>query len=460
VLTSIDYRFHDIIQGVHRILRFGQTRSCVVDLIFAESERGIVKVLMTKWAQHERLTGTMSELLVEHGLSRASVETALTRSHGVDRVEASGEGWRLVTTDCVPEVASMADSSVDLIVTSIPFASHYEYSAAYEDLGFNDNDAGASGDNEGFWQQMDFLTPELLRVLRPGRIYCCHVKDRILFGNVTGAGIPMSSPFHAEAIMHGRRHGFDYLGMITVVTDVVRENNGTYRLGWSENAKDGTKMGVGSPEYILLFHKPQTNRAKGYADVPVAKAKDGYSRSRWQVDAHAFWRSSGDRLLTPEELAQMGPDRLASLFTAQSLQQVYDFEAHVKIGEALDGRGALPSTFMALAPGSHSEWVWHDVNRMRTLNGEQSARRLVQHTCPLQFDIVDRLIVRFSNPGELVLDPFGGLGTVPVRALKAGRHGVAVELNSGYFCDAVTYCEAMERAVGMPSLFDLEGTAA
>ena len=68
---------------------------------------------------------------------------------------------------------------------------------------------------------MDFLTPELLRILRPGRIYACHVKDRILFGNVTGAGAPTVSPFHAEALFHGKKHGFDYMGMITVVTDVV-----------------------------------------------------------------------------------------------------------------------------------------------------------------------------------------------------------------------------------------------
>jgi hypothetical protein len=62
------------------------------------------------------------------------------------------------------------------------------------------------------------------------------------------------------------------------------------------------------------------------------------------------------------------------VFTEQTLRQVYDYESHVRIGEALDGRGALPSTFMALAPGSHDPMVWHDVNRMRTLNGEQSQR--------------------------------------------------------------------------------------
>ena len=454
VFAGITYKFHDTVQACHRIHRFGQARACEVHLIHAESEREILKVLLSKWRQHEELTETMSDLIAEHGLSRATIEDALTRSLGVDRVEVSGDGWRLVNNDCVPEVAGMADESVGLIVTSIPFSNHYEYTPAYEDLGFTES-------NDHFWAQMDFLTPQLLRVLEPGRVYACHVKDRILFGNVTGAGIPTSSPFHAEAIMHARRHGFDYLGMITVVTDVVRENNQTYRLGWSEQCKDATKMGVGSPEYVLLFHKPQSDRTRGYADEPVTKSKVDYSRARWQTDAHAFWRSSGDRHLTADDMAQMGPDKLASVFTAQSLAQVYDYESHVRIGEALDSRGKLPSTFMALAPGSHHPNVWHDVNRMRTLNGEQSARGLAQHICPLQIDIVDRLIVRYSNEGDLILDPFGGLGTVPVRALRAGRQGVGVELNSGYFLDAVTYCEAMARGVSMPSLFDvIDGEAA
>jgi len=71
----------------------------------------------------------------------------------------------------------------------------------------------------------------------------------------------------------------------------------------------------------------------------------------------------------------------------------------------------------ALAPGSHHPDVWHDVNRMRTLNTEQSRRAQTMHVCPLQFDIVDRLITRYSNPTELVYDPFGGLFTTPLRAL-------------------------------------------
>lgn len=447
VYVGIGFKFNDFIQSIHRIQRFQQTRTVEVWIVYAESEREVLASLQAKWGRHKELVNKMSEIIREFGLSHAAMAQVLQRSIGVDRMEASGRGWLVANNDCVLETRAMDENSVDLVVTSIPFSNHYEYSPSYMDMGHTD-------DNAHFWEQMDFLTPQLLRILKPGRMACIHVKDRINFGNVTGAGVPTVSPFHAEAIHHYRRHGFDYMGMITVVTDVVRENNQTYRLGWSEQCKDGTKMGVGSPEYIVLVHKPQTDRSRGYADEPVRKDKAEYTRARWQVDAHAFWRSSGNRMLTPDELALMGPDKLAKLFTLHSLHGIYDYEAHVRIGEALEARGALPSTFMSLAPGSADPDVWHDVNRMLTLNGEQTKRGLENHICPLQFDIVDRLIVRFSNPGELVFDPFGGLATVPVRALKLGRQGRSVELSTPYWADGVRYCQAMEAEISMPSLFD------
>lgn len=447
IYAGIGFKFNDFIQSLHRIQRFQQTKPVDVWIVHAESEREVLASLQAKWKRHEEMVERMSEIIRAYGLSEAAMANVLTRSIGVERIEAKGEGWLVANNDNVPETIAMDDNSVDLIVTSIPFANHYEYSPSYNDFGHTDN-------NDHFWEQMDFLTPQLLRVLKPGRIAAIHVKDRIQFGNVTGAGVPTVSPFHAETIFHFRRHGFDYMGLITVVTDVVRENNQTYRLGWSEQCKDGTKMGVGSPEYIVLLHKPQTDRTRGYADTPVRKDKAEYTRARWQVDAHAFWRSSGQRQLTADELAQLGPDKLAKLYTEYSLREVYSYETHVRIGEELEARGALPSTFMSLAPGSHHPDVWHDVNRMLTLNGEQTKRGLENHICPLQFDIVDRLIKRFSNRGDTVFDPFGGLFTVPYRALKLGRQGRAVELSTPYFFDGIRYLEAMERELSMPSLFD------
>lgn len=454
IFVGVTFKFNDTIQALHRVQRFGQTRTCQAHFIHAESESEVVRIFTEKWDQHRELTANMSDVIREFGLNQVDIAEALKRGIGVDRIEASGDGWTVANNDCVVETRDhMATDSVDLIVTSIPFANHYEYTPNYNDFGHTD-------DNAHFWAQMDHLTPELLRVLAPGRVYACHVKDRINFGNVTGAGIPTVSPFHAEAIHHAISHGFDYMGMVTVVTDVVRENNQTYRLGWSEMAKDGTKMGVGSPEYILLFHKPQTDRTRGYADTPVTKSKVDYTRARWQIDAHAFWRSSGNRSLTPDELAALPIEQRSRLFTDQTLREVYDYESHVKVGEILDTKGALPATFMSLAPGSHHPDVWHDVNRMLTLNGEQRRRNVAMHVCPLQFDIVDRLIGRFSNPGETVYDPFGGLFTVPLRALKAGRKGRAAELNPGYFLDGVKYLQAEERDRDMPTLFDLDAVEA
>lgn len=447
VYIGITDKFNDLIQSVHRIQRFGQTRTCHVHLIHAESETVMVERVKEKWQRHKELTATMTEVIRSHGLNQTSINDALTRAMGIDRIEATGDGWTVANNDCVAETADMDESSVDLIVTSIPFSNHYEYTPNYNDFGHTDN-------NDHFWGQMDYLTPQLHRVLKPGRIYACHVKDRILFGNTTGAGVPTVSPFHAEAMFHGLKHGFDYMGMITVVTDVVRENNQTYRLGYTEMRKDGSKMGVGSPEYIILFHKPQTDRSKGYADDRISKEVEDYSLARWQVDAHAFWRSSGNRPLTTDELAALPVEQRSRLFTKQTLEQIYDYESHITVGEQLHAKGALPATFMSLAPGSWHPDVWHDVNRMRTLNGGQKQKNLAMHVCPLQFDIVDRLIDRYSKPGELVFDPFGGLQTVPVRALAKGRRGRGVELNTGYFLDGVKYMEAEERKQQMPTLFD------
>ena len=448
IFLGIGFKFNDFIQAVHRIQRFLQTEKVEIHIIHSEAEREVLRTLLDKWARHKEMVNTMTDIIKEHGLNSLSMADILARTIGVERLEVRGDHFRVANNDCVLEAQAMETDSVDLIITSIPFANHYEYTPSYNDFGHTEN-------NDHFWDQMDFLTPELLRVLKPGRMYCCHVKDRILFGNVTGTGVPTVSPFHMEATFHARKHGFDYLGMITVVTDVVRENNQTYRLGWSEQCKDGTKMGVGSPEYILLLRKPQTDRTRGYADEPVTKSKADYTRAQWQVDAHAFWRSSGNRQLTADDLAGLGPDKLAKAFTQYSLQNVYDYDFHVRIGKELELRGALPSTFMSLAPGSHDQDVWHDVNRMITLNGKQTQKGLQNHVCPLQLDIVNRLITRYSNPGELIHDPFGGLMTVPYCAIKQGRAGSASELNTSYFFDGLQYLQAAEKDVSMPDLFDV-----
>ena len=447
IFLGIGFKFNDFIQAIHRIYRFLQDQECEIHIIYASSEIRILEILRLKWNQHNEMVDKMTEIIKKYGLSHAGKEKELKRSMGIKRKDAIGEDYILANNDCVEECKLIDADSVGLIHTSIPFSNHYEYTPSYNDFGHTEN-------NNHFWDQMDYLTPELLRILKPGRIYACHVKDRILFGNVTGKGAPTVSPFHAECLFHSMKHGFDYMGMITVVTDVVRENNQTYRLGWTEQCKDGSKMGVGSPEYVLIFRKPQTDRSRGYADEPIEKTKKEYTRARWQVDAHAFWKSSGDRLLDPEELAQLPTDKFVKQFKNHDQNTLYNYNYHVKLGEGVDERGKLPATFMSIAPNSHHHDVWTDVNRMLTLNGSQSKRSQNLHICCLQFDIVDRIITRYSNEGDLVFDPFAGLGTVPLRAIRLNRKGRGVELNPGYFLDSVKYLQAEERNRNIPTLFE------
>jgi hypothetical protein len=474
IYLGIGFKFNDFIQSIHRILRFQQTHRVRIDLIYTEAERQIRKKLETKWQNHNKQVKVMTDIIKRYGLSVSAMAETLTRKIGVERIEIKGSKYHIVNNDNVLEAARQPENSVGLILTSIPFGNQYEYSPNYADFGHSEN-------KKEFWAQMDYLTPNLMRCLQPGRLMCVHVKDRITPSGLTGRGYQTVDHLHIDAVLHYEKHGFGYMGMKTIVTDVVRENNQTYRLGWTEQCKDGSKMGVGMPEYLLIFRKDPTDTSNAYADVPVVKARplqrkkdggkqkynkdtydlpiipgSGYSRSRWQIDAHGFTRSSGNRLLDPKELAEMEHSAIFQCFKSESLNSIYDFEQHVKIAEDLEVMGKLPSGFMLLQPQSWSDEVWTDITRMLTLNGSQWSMGKEMHICPMQFDIADRIIEQMSNPGDIVLDPFGGLMTVPLRAMLKGRYGIGWELSPQYFLDGAAHLKAAEYKINIPTLFDVD----
>jgi DNA modification methylase len=460
VFLGIGHKFNDLIQAIHRCYRFLQRHQVRVDLIYTEAERPIRDSIEAKWRRHDEQRAIMTDIIRQYGLSAVAMASSLKRGLGVERVEVRGELFTLVNNDCVEEVRQMADDSVDLIVTSIPFSTQYEYSPNYADFGHTDDD-------RHFWSQMDFLIPELLRVLAPGRVAMIHVKDRIVPGGLTGLGFQTVSPFSDDCVTAFRKHGWAFLSRVTVTTDVVRENNQTYRLGWSEQCKDGSRMGNGLPEYCLVFRKPPSDNSNGYADKPVKKAKreweagqwsnDGYSRGRWQLDAHGFHKSSGDRLLTPTELRGLDANVIYKVWKQYDLGAVYDIEQHVYLAEGLEEASGLPSDFMLLPPHSNHPEVWSDVARMLSMNTLQAQQGREMHLCPLQFDIIDRAIRQYSEPGEVVFDPFGGVMSVPYRALKLGRRGRAVELNPSYFRDGCAHVARMAEELATPDLFGVLG---
>jgi hypothetical protein len=211
-------------------------------------------------------------------------------------------------------------------------------------------------------------------------------------------------------------------------------------------------MGCGSPEFLLLFFKLPTDRSNGYADEPVTKDADEYSLARWQIDADALWRSSGDRPLTAEELALFPPDALARLFPAWSIQDVYDHEAHVEIGEGLGG-----------SPGAAQDLLGPEARHAFAMTSGPTSRGCGRSTAssPAALENTSARCSSISWTAHPALLEPGRAGARSVRrardradarTVKLGRRGYGVELDPKSYADAVHYCREAEAERATPSL--------
>lgn len=450
IFVGIDYKFNDFIQAIHRLYRFGQGKEVNVHIIYTNNEDHVFSTLMKKWEKHKELQTEMIKLVREYGLNNELIRDKMERqifSNGDKVIIGDATLYNNDTVIISADQNEVPDNSVGMILTSIPFGNHYEYSDNYNDFGHNI-------DNDGFFNQMDFLVPNLHRMLIPGRVAAIHVKDRIRYSYQNGTSFTSMDDFSGDTVRSFKKHGFHLIGKITITTDVVRENNQTYRLGHSEKCKDGSKMGVGMPEYVLLFRKAPTNTDNAYSDLPIFKEKDEYPVERWQLDAHAYWRSSGDHYLDVETLKDKDLKEVWKVWKQYNDEGLYTFENHLRLSTELEKKGKISREYMTIPPHSNNDFVWTDVNRMHTLNARQVSNKKEKHICPLQIDIVERLIELFSMKGETVYEPFGGLMTVPTIALKMGRKAKAVELNSEYYKDGLFYVRSMHEKLNMPTLFD------
>lgn len=448
IFIGITDSFDDLYQALKRVWRFYNPFPAVdVWLLYTPEEYDIVLNLQRKWNEHNEMRDAMREIIQKHGLDHSKYIAEKRRSFKIDRKVWEGKSYTLANNDCVLELDNLRDNSVDLILSSFPFGNHYEYSDKYNDFGHNET-------NADFIKQCGFLIPKLFDKLKPGRLAVVHLKNRIHYGSVTGLGFSILHRFTHLVADAMEQHGFYTIGYHFIPTDVVAENNQTYRLGYSEMRKDSTKMGAGIPEEIWIFRKPPTSNANAYADDPV-KHDEGYTLSHWQVDADAFWKSSGNRYLTPYEMKAWGLDKIQAWWKRFNKSTVYDYDEHVKLMQDLDAADKLSRTFTTLPLQSNTDFIQDNINRMHGLNMEQQRRKQQNHICPMPFDEVDRMIELYSNPGELVLDPFGGLGTTGVRSLKKGRRAYVIELNETYAKAAGMYLKETEYKNEIPTLFDL-----
>jgi DNA modification methylase len=501
IFVAVNDSFNDWYQAIKRIWRFYNPNDEVdIWVLYTPEQYDTVRNLRRKWAEHIEMRDQLQAIIKECGLSQTKQIEERRRTFMVDRQEWHGKAFTYVNNDAVVEWANVPENSIDFINSSYPFGNHYEYTNFYNDFGHNI-------DNKSFIRQLDHLLPSLYRALKPGRIHTVHLKNRIHYGKVTGLGFSIFHRFTHLVCDAMEKHGFQTMGFHYIPTDVVSENNQTYRLGYGEMQKDATKMGSGVPEEIWVFRKPPTSSANAYADEPVKHNqitcpccghKDGtvafmpwlsefdeseevgimascpgckqfvhpqdligilsanYTLAQWQIDASAFWHTSGNRLLTLEELRGWDIDRLRKQWWHKlNTETIYDYEGHLEVLKYFEQHGRLSKKWETLPMRSRTPYIWQDVNRMHGLNLEQARRKQQNHICPQPFDEVQRVIELYTNPGDLVGDPFGGLGTTSYIAVKMGRRAFSTELNPVYCKAAVHYLKQIEMKAAIPTLFDV-----
>lgn len=190
--------------------------------------------------------------------------------------QVKGNGYQLINGDTCEIIRAIPDESVHCEIYSPPFSSLYTYSNS-------DRDLGNSKDDEQFFEHFHFITTELFRILKPGRIMAVHCMNIPTSKEKDGyIGI---KDFRGGLIREFQDVGFIYHGEVTIWKDPVTQMQRTKALGLlhKQVKKDSCRSRMGLPDYIIIMRKPGDN------SEPVTHTMETYPVSQWQQVASPIW---------------------------------------------------------------------------------------------------------------------------------------------------------------------------
>ena len=318
--------------------------------------------------------------------------------------------YAIYNGDCIEVMRSLPAGTVDLSVYSPPFCGLYNYSSDERDL-------SNCRTYQEFFVHYDYVISEIARLTKPGRISAVHVMDvpgkgngetaKMGSGANTGTGL---IDFPGDVIRAHEKHGFVFAGRRAIWKEPlgVRLRTMAKGLAHKQIVDDSTLCDVASADYLLMFRKAGENQ------VPVTHPVGLLSYA-------------GERQMPEEVLSYKG-------FTGKQTENRY----------------------------SHWIWrqyassVWDDIRIERVLPYKESRDpEDERHVHPLQLDVIERACVLWSNPGEVVLTPFMGVGSEVYGAVINGRRALGMELKTSYFNQAKRNLElAKEGESEQAGLFD------
>jgi DNA modification methylase len=307
--------------------------------------------------------------------------------------------YAIYNSDCMLVLPTLETESIDLSVYSPPFAGLYNYSSS-------ENDFSNCETKEQFLEQYDFLVAEIARVTKSGRITAVHCTD--VFDNTCRLW-----DFPNEIIRIHQKYGFEYRNRITIWKEPlkVRMRTMVQSLMHKFIVEDSTKCFTAMPDYVLIFTK------KGENKVPV-------------THPYGLFNYAGDIPILPNILRAWNNANNSELNEVE----LWDY-LNSKFENHKDPKSNKLSHYIWQRYASS---VWDDIRIDNVLPFRDSKEDDDEkHVHPLQLDVIDRIVELYSNPDEIVLTPFMGVGSEVFSPVSMGRKAIGIELKDSYFKQAI-----------------------
>lgn len=310
------------------------------------------------------------------------------------------DNYAIYNADCMDVISTLNDESVDLSVYSPPFAGLYQYSSSERDFSNCES-------KEQFLDQYEYLIKEMARVTKKGRISAVHVTD--VFDNSCNLW-----DFPGEVIKLHEKYGFQYRCRIGIRKEPlkVRMRTMVKSLMHKLIVEDTTQCFPSMPDYVLIFTK------KGEVETPVTHPK-GLTEFEY----------FGESPILPHFVTAFNNEHGTDFTAADLWQHLND-----KYKEWDDPKTNKLSHYIWRR---YADYQWDDIRIDNVLPYRDSKEEDDEkHVHPLQLDVIDRIVYMYSNPNEVVLTPFMGVGSEVYSPVSMGRKAIGIELKDSYFKQA------------------------
>lgn len=371
--------------------------------------------------------------------------------------EYQGNGWVLHNSDCIEGMHAMPPDSVDMACFSPPFGDLFVYSDSERDL-------GNAGTGEKFINQYKYFAEALTRVMKPGRITCVHCTDLPMRKGRDGAiGL---QDFSGDLIKAHTDAGMIYHGRVTIWKDPVVEMQRTKALGllYKQIRKDSSMNRVGMPDYMLFFRKDGDNPDRIEHTAPTHRNTEKVIGWQFSSEYSEYQYDDIDYVDSKNKPKERDGGEWVPVYERE---KVVSDETVVIARKWLNNMrreglcADVPDDVVLRELISHVEmdvyeWqrlaspVWMNIDQGKVLNGWRKAKGLndERHVCPLQLDTIERCLRLYSKPGDVVMDPFNGIGSTGFVALQHMRRYVGFELKNEYAQQAGYNLDQAERMAG------------